>query len=86
MTTKQRSKRAPHGLDALPAWMAERIREAELKFKQARFEDLRGEHKTAELLRDQAEAIYDAIAKQAAQPGAQVQGEEQRIANMTQAK
>ena len=34
-----------------------------MKFRQARFEDLAGNHKTAELLRNEAEAIYDELAR-----------------------
>lgn len=37
------------------------VRKASLLFKQARTEELRGNHELAEALRDRAEAIYQAL-------------------------
>lgn len=57
LTNKQKSNQ-PRGL---PGWMIEPIRQADALFSQAREKDLSGDPAAAELLRDQAEAIYNEL-------------------------
>lgn len=60
LQTSKRKQANKNG-SGLPGWMADQVRQADLKYKQARFEELAGNLFAAELLRSEAERIYSEL-------------------------